>query len=101
MRKELVNKDKIIKLNGNKKKRKYNMKRIYHSTIYIKKLVGHVLELCYLVFYKSYSEEKYTLKPILTIYYFKKLISLFHKNYLSNLIVTFKVISNNMARASA
>ena len=44
--------------------------------------------LYYLILWKSYCKEENTWKPLLIVIYLQKLISIFHKEYLENLIAT-------------
>ena len=61
--------------------KEYKVEAIIDSAIYAKEAEGHLLSLYYLVFWKSYPEEKSTLEPFSTIMYLWKMISTFHKDH--------------------
>ena len=60
--------------------KKYKLKTIKDGTVYVKKTEDYLLELYYLVFWKSYLEEKNTWESFSAIMHLQKIISTFHKN---------------------
>ena len=62
--------------------KKYKVETIKDSTVYVKEAEGHLSGLYYLVFWKSYLEEKSTLEPSSAVMHFRKMISTFHKDHL-------------------
>ena len=79
-----------FKLDNNKE---YKMKAIQESAVYTKEADGHLLELYYLVAWKSYPEEKNTWKPSSTVIHFRKMVSTFYKNHLKKLIATLTLLN--------
>ena len=60
----------------------YDVKAIWDSAVYARESEsGHLPDLCYLVSWKGYPEEKNTYEPALAVQHLRKLISLFYKNY--------------------
>ena len=71
----------------------YEIEVIWNNAVYTKKSKsGHLPGLYYLVSWKEYSEEENIWKPASTIQHFRKLISLFHKDYFDKPIAIFLVI---------
>ena len=66
---------------GNNEVGMYKVEAIRDSAVYAKESAGHLLEVYYLLSWKSYPEEENTWEPALTIQHFRKFISSFHKNY--------------------
>ena len=62
---------------GNKGNKEYKVKAIRNNAAYARKSEGHLLELYYLVAWKSYLEEKNIWEPASVVQHLKKLISLF------------------------
>ena len=68
------------------------MKTICDSAVYARKSKGHLPGLYYLVFQKAYPEKEIIWEPYWAVQYLKKLICLFHTNYLDKPTTTFEAI---------
>ena len=92
---------KILELDaGNKDSEEYKVEVIQDSAVYGNKLEsGHLLGFYYLVVWKSYPEEENTWEPLSTVHHLKKLISSFHKNYLTKPTATFPPINSALSIA--
>ena len=78
---------------SNNKGGKYKVEAICNSAIYAKKSeLGHQLGLYYLGFWKNYLKEENTWELYLAVKHFKKLISLFYKNFLDKATTIFKAL---------
>ena len=78
---------------GNDNSEKYKVKAIWDSTVYVKELKsGHLSGLYYLISWRRYLEEKNIWGPASAVQYFRKLISLFHKDYLDKPTTTSSAI---------
>lgn len=85
---------------SNNNLKEYKVETIWNNVVYTKESKSCYLPgLYYLVFWKSYLKEENTWKPALVIQNFRKLSSLFHKNYLDKLIVTFPTIDITLLMA--
>ena len=77
---------------GDDESREYKMEAICNSAVYTRKSAGHLPELYYLVFWKSYLEEENTWKPYSAVQHLRKLISSFHKDPLDKPTTTSEAI---------
>ena len=92
-RKEQVDKN-VTELDIGKSK-KYKLKAIWDSIVYIEELEAwQLLGLYYLVVWKGYLKVKNTWKPSLAVQHLKKLICSFYKKYLEKPTVTFLLINS-------
>ena len=66
---------------GNEKSGEYKVEAIRDSAVYVTKSISYLAALYYLVFWKSYLEEKNICEPASIIQHLRKLISSFYKNY--------------------
>ena len=65
------------------------MEGICDSAIYTRESeVGHLPSLYYLVSWKGYPEDKSTWEPVSEVQHLRKLVSIFHKDYLNKLTAT-------------
>lgn len=80
-----------IELKHNNNRQKYEIEEIYNNKIYTKELdSGHyLLNLYYLIFWKSYFQKKNTHKPVSAIQYFQRFIITFYYNHLDKPIVIY------------
>ena len=69
--------------------KEYKVEAIKDSAIYAKKAEEYLIGLYYLVFWKSYLEEKNTWELSSTIMHLQKMISTFYKDYPEKLITIF------------
>ena len=86
---------------GNNDNGEYEVKAIRDSMIYARESESsHLPGLYYLVTWKRYPEEENTWEPASAVQYLRKLINLFHKDYLDKLIATSPIIKTTppMAR---
>ena len=68
---------------------KYEVEAIRDSAIYARESEsGHLPGLYYLMSWKGYPEEENTWEPASTVQHLRKLISLFHKDYLDKPMAT-------------
>ena len=82
---------------GNNKE--YKVEVIIDSAVYAKKADENLPGLYYLVFWKSYPEEKSTWKPSFAVMHFWKMISIFHKDYLKKLTAIFSLFNSTPSMA--
>ena len=68
--------------------KEYKMEAIRDSAVYSKEIDRHLLELYNLVAWKGYQEEENTWKPSLAVIYLRKIINIFHRDYLEKPTVT-------------
>ena len=79
---------------GDNESEKYEIETICNSAVYTRESKSsHLPGLYHLVFWEDYLEKKNIQKPILAVQHFKKLISLFYKNYFNIPKTTFKTIN--------
>ena len=74
--------------------KEYKMEAIWDSVVYVRESKsGHLPGLYYLLSWKRYLEEENTWEPALAVQHLKKLISLFHKDYLNKSTATSPTIN--------
>ena len=79
-----------FKASGNNEE--YNVEIIHDSTVYAKESeLDHLLGLYYPIFQKSYFDDESTQKPISTVQYTWKLVSIYYKNHLNKPTATFQL----------
>ena len=85
---------------GNNKE--YKVEAIIDSAIYTKEAKTHLPDLYYLIFWKSYLEEKSTWKLFFIIMHLRKMISMFHKDHLKKPTATSSLFNSapSMAKPS-
>lgn len=74
--------------NSNDESKKYKLEAIYNSAVYLKKLVGHLSELYYLISWKNYPKKTNTWELSLAVEYLRKFIWLFYKDNPDRLTTT-------------
>ena len=67
------------------KNKEYKVEAIQDTTVYAKKVDGHLPGLYYLIAWKSYPEEENTWEPSLAIIRLQKMVNTFHKDQLEKL----------------
>lgn len=83
----------MTELSISNKGRKYEVREIYNSAIYVKESRSHLPGLYYLISWKNYPKEENICELDSIVQYFNKLIKLFYKNYLNKLIMITKTIN--------
>ena len=84
---------------GNNNSGEYKVKVIWDSVIYIRKSISsHLPGFYYLVSLKRYPEEKNIYESASAVQYFKKLISLFHKDHSDKPITMSSAIKTILSR---
>ena len=73
--------------------KKYKVKVIQNSAVYINNAKGYLSSLYYFVAWKRYFEEENTWKPLSIVWHLKKPINSFHKKHLEKTIETFSLIN--------
>ena len=68
--------------------KKYKVDSIWDSAVYTKESADQLLGLYYLIWWKSYSEEKNIWEPALAIQHFWRLVTTYHKDNPEKLIAT-------------
>ena len=68
--------------------KEYEVEAIQDSTVYVKKVDGHLPRLYYLIVWKDYPEKKNTWEPFLAIMHLWKIVSIFHRDHLEKLTAT-------------
>ena len=68
--------------------KKYEVEAIQDSIVYANEVDGHLLELYYLVAWKSYLDKENIWEPFLVVMHLQKMVSTFHKGYLKKPTVT-------------
>ena len=76
--------------------KKYKLKAIYNSKVFVKEAVEQLPWLYYLVSWKSYLEKKSTWKSPLAVIHLCKMINTFHKDYPKKSIVRLALIDFNL-----
>lgn len=95
-RSRLVDKNEIELNAGNNKSGEYKLKVIQDSAVYARELeTGHLINLYYVISWKSYLEEENTWKLYSVVQYLKKLISSFYKDYFDKPTATSEVINTS------
>ena len=81
-------------------KKEYKVEAIWDNTVYARESEsGHLLGIYYLVSWKRYPEEENTWEPASAVQYFKKFISLFHKDHLDKSTATSPTIDTALPMA--
>ena len=61
--------------------KEYRVEAIIDNAVYAKEVERYLLGLYYLIFWKGYTEEERTWELFFTVIQFRKMISIFHKDY--------------------
>lgn len=89
-----------LKFQTGSNNKKYNIKNIYNSIIYDKKLEKYyLLYIYYLISWKSYYKDKNTQKSISIVQHLRKLVSAFYKIQFNELIATSLLINSTSLMA--
>ncbi len=76
--------------------KEYKAEAIIDSAIYSKETNNQMLDLYYLILWKSYPEEENTQKHSAAVKYLRKLISIFYKEHLKQSIATFLSLDSTL-----
>lgn len=79
--------------------KKYKVKVICNSKVYVKKVMRPLLRLYNLIFWKRYIKEKRIWELVLAVIHLRNMISTFHQNYFMKSIIILIKVKSILTRA--